>query len=298
MNFSVPATSANLGPGFDSLGLSLNFRNFFTITPSQTQSIQINGEGSNRAKFLNDNMFVKIFKEVTKKIGDTSIQYDFNFNNFIPISRGLGSSSALIVGAIFSAYKLANKIPNKQEILNLALNYENHPDNITPAVFGGFNVSIVKHHKNHNSVITLRKNMPSCVRAVMVIPPKAMNTKYSRNILPKAYNTQDCVFNLSHASLLSFAFAEERWDMLKEAAVDRMHQDQRMRDMPVLFDIVNASYDAGSLMSTLSGSGSSIFSLCYEDDASAICAKLQSRFSKYRVFDVAFDNDGVKIEKF
>lgn len=297
MNFSVPATSANLGPGFDCLGLSLNFRNHFSINESLTQSIKIFGEGANVLGFTQNNTFIKVFTQTYKNLGGDS-EFTFTFHNQIPISRGMGSSSAIIVGAIFSAYKMAGLIPNKQEVLNLALSYEKHPDNITPATFGGFNASFLQPTQNAKSkVIHLRCSMPKSVKSVMVIPRQPMSTKKSRNVLPKTHTIKDCVFNISRSSVLSLAFSMQKWDLLKESSLDRIHQDVRMQTFPVLFEVQKTALNNGALMSTLSGSGSSIFNLCYSDDTERLLQKLKAKFPKFRVLPLDFDNDGVKLEK-
>ncbi len=297
MNFSVPATSANLGPGFDCLGLSLNFRNYFSINESKKQTINIYGEGQSNPHFTQDNTFIKIFMQTYKKLGGTS-QFNFNFKNNIPISRGMGSSSAIIVGAIFSAFKMAGQIPTKKDVLNIALHYENHPDNIAPATMGGFNVSLVKTNKfGKSSVVNLKHDIPKNIKSVMVIPEKPMATKKSRNVLPKTYNVQDCIFNISRSSMLSLAFSMQKWELLRECSLDRFHEQIRMATFPILFQVQKLALHSGALMSTLSGSGSSMFNLCYSDDAKYLAKKLFSKFPKFKVLVLDFDNDGVKIEK-
>lgn len=297
MNFSVPATSANLGPGFDCLGISLGFRNYFSVQEAEEQKITISGEGQTNPHFTQDNTFVRIFTQTYKKLGGNS-QFHFTFQNHIPVARGLGSSSAIIVGAIFSAFKMAGKIPNKRDILNIALHYENHPDNITPATMGGFNASFLKtNHNGKTNVIFIRQNMPKSVKSVVVIPYHPMSTKKARNVLPKVYSVKDCIFNLSHASVLSLAFGMQRWDLLRESSLDRMHEQVRMATFPILFHIQKFALNSGALMSTLSGSGSTIFNLCYSDDAGKLAKQLIAKFPKFRVLTLDFDNDGVKIEK-
>ncbi|PAF43200.1 homoserine kinase [Helicobacter sp. 11S02596-1] len=293
MIISVPATSANLGPGFDSLGLSLDFRNVFDITPSSLTSIQLVGEGERFPKFRIDNMFVKIFKKILLDFGIPQSDFRFFFKNKIPISRGMGSSSAVIVGAIGAAYQFAGKGLDREEILNAALLYEPHPDNITPAVYGGFNVAIVDHKK----VYQLKQEIPETLKAVMVVPNRSISTKYSRQALPKRYSTAESVFNLSRASLMSMAFAQGKWELLKMASKDRFHQERRMKHFPVLFAIQKIALENGALMSTLSGSGSSFFNMCYADDAERLAEIFNKKFPNFRVFVLNFDNQGIVLEQ-
>lgn len=296
MNFSVPATTANLGPGFDSLGLSLNLRNCFSVSPSTKKEIHITGEGADHDKFYSDNLFSKIFTKKYNELGGADT-FKFRFHNKIPISRGLGSSSAVIVGAIFSAYKMAGRVPIKSEVLNSAFHYEQHPDNITSAVFGGFNVSVVRCRKDKPSIINARQRMPNDVVSVIVVPNKVMPTRVSRSVLPVQYPISDAVFNVSRSSMLSVAFFSQRWDLLREASLDRLHQSYRMNNMPILSKVQKFALMRGALMSTLSGSGSSIFNLCFRNDGDALRSSLANKFPFFRVLMVDLDNDGVKVEK-
>ncbi|WP_104748483.1 homoserine kinase [Helicobacter cetorum] len=292
MVVSVPATSANLGPGFDCLGLSLNLRNRFFIESSAFHAVKLIGEGEGIAKFLTDNIFTKVFYRTLKAHGVES-SFKFLLHNKIPITRGMGSSSAMIVGAITAAFALLGRAFDKENILNTALIYEPHPDNITPAVFGGYNVALVEKRQ----VSSLKVKLPSYLKAVMVIPNRATSTKQSRQVLPKRYSTQESVFNLSHASLMTMAIMQGKWDLLRLCSKDRMHQTRRMQAYPVLFAVQKLALENNALMSTLSGSGSSFFNMCYEEDAPRLKQVLSKKFSKFRVAILDFDNDGVIIEK-
>lgn len=289
MVITVPATSANLGPGFDCLGLSLNFRNRFEIIPATKTSVQISGEGVGRLRADESNLFVKIFREALRDFGIEKEHFAFKFHNNIPISRGLGSSSAMIVGAISAAFAIAGKRLDKGAILNKALHYEHHPDNITPATFGGFTISMLERGK----VFYLKQTLPKSIRAVVVIPDKPMNTKYARSLLPKRYSVEDCVFNLSHSSFLSGIFWSGKWEFLKLASKDMMHQRQRMDTFPILKEVQRVALNHGALMSTLSGSGSSIFCLCYSEDQARLQKTLSDHFRDFRVLGLEFDNLGV-----
>lgn len=288
----IPATSANLGPGFDSLGLALQLYNDFQITPSILQSIKIQGEGEGVPKLLKENNFIKIFKEVgTSLTNAESANYSFLLQNNIPISRGLGSSSAAIVGAIVGAYQALGVKYTKDIIINRALKYERHPDNITPAVNGGFNVSMLK----NNRVFYIKTKISSDIKAVVVIPNKPISTKHSRKSIPKQIPLNDAVFNLSRASMIASIFANKRWHLLKFVGDDKIHQDLRMNLFPALFSVRKEAMKNGALMSVLSGSGSSFISICYRDDSARIASALANKFVDFRVLDLEFDNNGISI---
>lgn len=288
----IPATSANLGPGFDSLGLALQLYNDFQITPSILQSIKIQGEGEGVPKLLKENNFIKIFKEVGASLTNAeSANYSFLLQNNIPISRGLGSSSAAIVGAIVGAYQALGIKYTKDIIINRALKYERHPDNITPAVNGGFNVSMLK----NNRVFYIKTKISSDIKAVVVIPNKPISTKHSRKSIPKQIPLNDAVFNLSRASMIASIFANKRWHLLKFVGDDKIHQDLRMNLFPALFSVRKEAMKNGALMSVLSGSGSSFISICYRDDSARIASALAKKFVDFRVLDLEFDNNGISI---
>ena len=289
MFVSVPATSANLGPGFDTLGLAVDLRNEIIIKPSKFLSISTHGEGADSPKIKKNTLFLNIFNANFKRLTGREENFRFEFHNRIPISRGLGSSSAVIVAALSGAYAMAGKKYNKRELLNLALGYEHHPDNITPAVMGGFNVACVEGDK----VYSKKRRMPDYLRAVVVVPNRTISTAKSRTILPKMYKKEETVYSLSRSAYMTALFMSESWDLLRIASKDKLHQSRRMKMIPELFDVQKLALKHGALMSTLSGSGSTFFNLVYEKDAQKMAQALQKRFPQFRVFTLALDNNGV-----
>jgi len=289
---SVPATSANLGPGFDTLGLAIDLRNEILIKPSQFLSLSTQGEGAEHARIKKNTLFLNIFNKHYKRLSGKHNTFRFEFTNRIPISRGMGSSSAVIIAAITAAYAMAGAKYNKREILNQALKFEHHPDNITPAVMGGFNVACLEGDR----VFSKKRRMPAYLRAVLVIPDRTISTNRSRHVLPKVYPKEEMVYSLSRAAYMTALFMSESWDQLRIASKDKIHQDRRMKMMPDLFEVQKIALANGALMSTLSGSGSTFFSLCYEDDAESIAQALATRFPHYRVWTHPLDNHGVTVK--
>lgn len=287
----IPATSANLGPGFDSLGLALRLYNTFNIVESPISAIKIKGEGENNPKLVKDNNFVKIFNNIYEEFSGERANFAFSLENNIPISRGLGSSSAVIIGAIVAAFEALKIKYTKEMVLSRAISYEKHPDNITPALNGGFCVAITR----ANRVFYTKTRISDEIRAVVVIPNRAMSTRLSRKNIPHEIPLQDAVFNLSRAAMIASIFGQKRWNMLKVAAEDKIHQDRRMALYPVLFSIRKEALKSGALMSVLSGSGSSFLSICLREDSAKIAANLAQRFSDFRVLELDFDNDGASI---
>lgn len=292
MRIIIPATSANLGPGFDSLGLSLSLFNEVYINRQSISSISIKGEGESKTNVKKNNSFVNIFNEIYLSLTGSNDNFKFSFENKIPFSRGLGSSSSVVVGAIAAAYHMAGFKVEKATVLNRALFYENHPDNISPAVYGGFTANIVV----KNQVFTQRAEISDSIKAVVVIPDKAMSTNESRGKLPKRLSLKDVVSNISHSSFLASCFMSGDYASLKQAAYDRIHEHSRMKGLPELFKVREIAYKNGSLMSTLSGSGSSFLNITYRDDSAKLAKKLAENFPNFRVVELDFDNNGFKIE--
>lgn len=281
-----------MGPGFDTLGIALDIQNESIITESRFTSISVKGSGENDKKLKKDNLFVKIFYETYNSLCDTKRNFRFQFNNNIPISRGLGSSSAVIIGAIGAAYVMSGNELNKQDILNRAFKYELHPDNITPATVGGFTVSLEKDGK----ILYKKVEVASEVEAIVVIPDNPISTRRSRAALPKKYAVSDVTFNISRTALITAAFYSRDWKLLREVVDDRIHQIFRMRMLPELFEVRNVALQNGALMSTLSGSGSTFFNLAYKEDARSLKERLEDRFPHFEVKRVPFDNEGLRID--
>lgn len=291
MKILVPATSANLGPGFDCLGLSLKLFNEIEICKSNLLSLSISGEGSNNIYLKKNNIFIQIFNSIYQRLNGKKDNFRFVFKNNIPLSRGLGSSSAVIVGAIASAYAMSGLRVEKEKILNEALKYEVHPDNIAPATFGGFVCSIVERDR----VYSIKKNIDKNLRAIIVIPDTVISTEQSREALPASLSFSDCVFNLTHSSFLTACFLEKKYEFLALASKDRLHQFRRMKNLPELFEVQKFALENRALMSTLSGSGSSFFSLVYEENASFLTQKMKDKFRNFRVECLEFDDKGFEI---
>ncbi|TQR31286.1 homoserine kinase [Campylobacter sp. MIT 99-7217] len=291
MKIRVSATSANLGPGFDCLGLALGLFNEVLIKPSKAFDISIKGFGEKSANLAKNNLFIQIFKEICQKHGQERLDFSFHFNNQIPFSRGLGSSSSIIIAALVAVHEILGLKIEKKELLNLALRYENHPDNIAPAVYGGFVCSIL--HKNE--VYSIKKDIDTNLKALLVIPSVKISTEQSRLALKKNIAFQDCVYNISHSSLLTACFLEKKYDLLKIASKDRLHQFYRMKNLPELFEVQKFALENNALMSTLSGSGSSFFNLVYEEDGLNLRQKMQDKFKNFQIELLEFNNKGFEI---
>lgn len=293
LRIKVPATSANLGPGFDTLGLALQIYNTITIEENSVDTVVFLSKLENDFLLKPEfNNFFKILKSELKELGITDRNFLIKFDNKIPMARGLGSSSAVIVSAVMAAFLIADIKFSKKKILNKALKYEEHPDNITPAIYGGFTVSILSNKK----VIFQKKNIEDELDVILAIPNIKTNTKASRITLKKNFSMEDIVFNISRVALVTSSFFNSDWRLLKEATKDKLHQTKRMSNMPILFDIRKESLRSGALMSTLSGSGPTIFNLSFKKSTDYIYRNIQNKFEDINVIKTKIDNKGLTWE--
>lgn len=267
ITFKIPATSANIGSGFDSVGLALNLYNEIHIYSNENSKkieFEIIGEGENEIS-KDNNMILDAMKLVYKKLKSKPDKgYIIKCINRIPLSRGLGSSSAAIIGGLLCAnYILGNKLSIDYDILNMSVQLEGHPDNVSPAILGGIISGVVIKNEDFKYV---KINPPKNLKAVVAIPNFYLSTETARNALPKEISFKDAVFNISRAALLTSALFSNRLDLLETASDDKLHQDYRAKFIPGLKDLFKQAKNAGAYSVTISGAGSSILALVKNDE--------------------------------
>lgn len=243
----VPATSANLGPGFDCMGLALSLYNTFTVEPSE-KDILINVE----ERFNNrDNLFLKAYRKGCEAL-HVQDHIKVSFQCDIPVSRGLGSSAALIVGGIAAASALHNHELSTFEIFTLAAQMEGHPDNAAPAVYGGLNACM----KENGRYIHVQLPLADSFSYTIFIPDHEVETKKAREILPVSYPRDVAAANAAHAVLMSHAFAAGDVNLLHEASHDQIHEPYRAGLIPHFKEAKEAVLARNSGAFLISGSGS------------------------------------------
>ena len=266
ITFKIPATSANIGSGFDSVGLALNLYNEIHIYENDNSKkieFEIFGEGENEIS-KKDNMIYSAMKLVFKKLKSKPNKgYIIKCINRIPLSRGLGSSSAAIIGGLLcSNFILGNKLKIEKDILNMAVQIEGHPDNVAPAILGGIVSGVVKKEEDFKYI---KIKPPKNLKAIVSIPDFYLSTEIARNILPKEITRKDAIFNISRAALLTSALFSNRLDLLEIATEDKIHQDYRAKFIPNLNQLFKETKKAGAYSVTISGAGSSILALTKDD---------------------------------
>lgn len=254
----VPATSANLGPGFDTLGLALQRYNFVSLEQSDKAEIVATGEGAHilNAGKPEKNIALCAAQELLRELEIAPTPFKLTLENAIPLARGLGSSSAARVGALVAANEWARQTHGKSlersTLLTLATKLEGHPDNVAPALMGGLIVSVTR---DDGGVLALRAPIDKFPRLVVFIPENELETETARGVLPAEVSMRDAVFNIARTSFLITVLVNQTWEVLSEALRDKLHQDQRAALMPAYDSIVEAAMQSGAFGATLSGAG-------------------------------------------
>ena len=257
----VPATTANVGPGFDSLGMALSIYNEIEVEEIEKGlEIEVRGLGRDKLASNEENLIYRSMEETFKKIGQYPRGLRIRQYNGIPISRGLGSSAACIVGGIMAANALKDSPLSREEILQLAVEIEGHPDNVTPALFGGLVVSAS--HKD--KVQYIKSPINNSLKFIVAIPQVELSTRRSRGVLPKAIPFEDAVFNVGKASLLVAALISGDLEKIAYGLQDRLHQPYRIQLMPSLEKIFQEAEKQDLNQLFLSGAGPSLVYLTWD----------------------------------
>ena len=257
VSIRVPATTANLGPGFDCLGMALTLWNTIRVGWAGAPTLVLHGLGEDYLRRDARNLMYRSAQRILDETGNGGRHLSIEAWQEIPLSRGLGSSSAAIVGGLYGANALLDYPLTPHRLLELATEIEGHPDNVAPALMGGLSIVVHDGETVHAAPVTL----PADLQCVVYIPDMPMETRAARNVLESQVPRPDAVFNVGRAALLVASLALDRPEYLRIATQDRLHQPQRQRvyrQMKVIFDHALA---AGAHGAFLSGAGSSIMAL-------------------------------------
>ncbi|CAI8005382.1 Homoserine kinase [Geodia barretti] len=259
----APATTANLGPGYDCLGMALDIWNRLTVSTlpaGSTPTVQVNGEGEGELAGDTDNLTYRAMAFLYDEADTPIPPLELVCQNGIPLSRGMGSSAAAIAGGLVAANALLDEPFSANDLLEMAATIEGHPDNVAAAVHGGLRLVVME----DNQIYTAPIRIPAELQAVLFIPENRIATVDARRVLPAEISVADAVYNMSRAALLVAAMEGNRPEYLKIATQDRLHQPYRETIFPPMKVIFAAARDAGALGVFLSGSGSAIMALTQE----------------------------------
>jgi len=254
----VPATTANLGPGFDVLGMALKLHNYveMELLPSGLE-IAISGEGSDSIPKSKENIVFLIAQQVFLRTGFKAAGLRIRLENNIPIARGLGSSAAALVGGAVAANAISGGHLSVSELIHMSSRIEGHPDNVVPAMVGGVTICC----QMEENTIYRKMEPPSDLVGVAVIPSFELSTRAAREALPTMVPLEDAVFNLGRVSLLLHAFHTGDTGLVGEAMGDRLHQPYRLPLIPGMDKVFHAAVETGAAGVALSGAGPTVIAL-------------------------------------
>ena len=252
----VPATSANMGPGFDCLGLALDLWNEVRVDLDGS-GFEVAGEGEGSLSLGKDNLVHQSIALAFAEAGKAMPNLGVACRNEIPLGRGLGSSSAAVVGGLVAGNELCGGRLSEDDLLAAAARTEGHADNSAAALFGGCQIVV----QDGDRLVTASVPVPEDLGAVLFIPDVQMPTEQARGLLPPTVDRSDAVFNMGRAALLVNAFASGDLSQLRVATQDRLHQPARQTIFPAMKNIFRSALDAGALGVFLSGAGSTVLAL-------------------------------------
>jgi len=270
----VPASSANLGPGFDALGLALGLYLTCTFEPADRLSIRASGRDADRIPTGEDNLIWQTALRVARDVGDAIRPIALHIDNDIPIEKGLGSSAAALTAGVVIADQLLGLHWKPHRILDEAAQIEGHPDNVAACVLGSIVASAIDAGGVARAV---RLELPAIYDVAVVVPDFLLPTAAARAVLPEQYSRQDAVFNVQRSALLIAALATGTTSAFPAAFEDRMHQPYRYSLVPGLEEIVNLRAP-GLLGCALSGAGPSIL-VFYEREYAQVCDLVRQIFA-------------------
>ena len=289
---SVPATSANLGPGFDSLGLAIDIRDFVTATISDEPGVRVSivGQGADTLPTNHTHLVAKTILDACVTFECDIVGLDIECKNGIPQGRGLGSSAAAIVAGLALARELSGRDITDVDLFQMANAIEGHPDNVAPALFGAMTIAWVEQDGFANSV---SMNIHPDVLPILGVPATELSTKTARGLLPEQVPHQDAAFNAARSALLIAALIGAP-DFLLEATDDRLHQTYRESAYPESMSLIHALRGQG-IAACISGAGPSILALTTETNHIQACEAIAE--SGFLVLPIAVADEGVVVHE-
>ena len=287
----VPGTSANCGPGFDCLGVACTIYNELELKllPEERLEINITGDGAANIPTDERNIVWRSIQKLLKRAGKAD-EYKgaiINMHNGVPLSRGLGSSATAIVGGLKAANEFLGNPFTRRDLLQMATEIEGHPDNVAPAIFGGFTISIVRNDKPECFCL-----MPKLkLKLVVAVPDFFLPTKAARAVLPQEVPMKDAVYNIGRAAMLTAALCKGNKSFLRSVFDDALHQPYRAKLIPGMYDVFKAAREAGALGASMSGAGPCLIAFT-ADNPEAVGDAMVEAFAKhevkaiYHVFDI------------
>lgn len=293
IKIKIPATSANLGAGYDSLGLALDFYN--QVNMEESDSIDITSLDGVSIPTDKTNLVYKSASDLFKVCGKNLKGLKLEQTNNIPIARGLGSSSACIVAGLVGANTLLNNPLSTDDLVDIAAQIEGHPDNTAPALLGGIVTAVFDGKKVH----WVKQEVYTKLKFVAIIPDFELKTDKARACIPKEISHKDAVYNLSRAALFSASLLTGKFENLRTAVHDRLHQPYRMELIPRCREVFDIAYNHGAYGIYISGAGPAVMAIV-DDNNDYFCGKVEfslntAGLSNWTVHEFHIHNSGVMV---
>lgn len=260
IKLKIPASTSNLGSGFDTFGLALNIYLNVEVSLADSLKISYSGEGEQDIVLDETNLIFKAAAKIYEKAGAGLPFLSINIENPIPLCRGLGSSGAAIIAGLAGANKLLDDKFSNSELLNFAHEIEGHPENAAASLYGGFTTNCI----NNGEIISRKIEITNSLKAVLLIPETSISTEDAREVLPVLVAYDEAIFNVQRSALLTHTFLTGDFDSLKTAMQDKLHQPFRKQLLPGYDEFEEIAYENGALGVCISGSGSTL--LCFTED--------------------------------
>jgi homoserine kinase len=291
----VPATSANLGPGYDAVGLALSLSMRISLDRAPYPIVEVHGTGSDLIPRGTDHPAYRAAHFVAELVGEYDAHFHLVQENAIPPARGLGGSAAALVGGAVAANDLLGRSMAAPDLLNLVCELDGHPDNAAPALLGGLVIGTL----TPEGISAVRLE-PKGLKAVVAVPDFIVSTTAARRALPEKVSHKDASFNVGRAGLLLGALATGEYELLRVAMQDRLHQPYRSHLVPGLEDVIEAALENGAYGACLSGSGPTVLAFAPGEHARAVARAMQAAFEKQKVCARAWaldvDLSGARVE--
>lgn len=246
----IPASTANLGPGFDSIGMALNRYLKLTFSPHSALKITVSGEDNELLPLDESNLILQVIDHSFATMGQKRPPFHLHIDNDIPLARGLGSSASAIVGALIASNQLLDNVWDQNKLFQMATKWEEHPDNVGASLFGGVVIGSWDGQKAH-----LVQAEPPPFDILVAIPQQTLFTKKARGVLPEVYQRKEAILTSSRANLLVAAIIQKQWDLLPIAMEDWFHHPYRQQLVPGLSQALQEANQYGAKGVALSGAG-------------------------------------------
>ena len=291
----VPATSANLGPGYDAVGLALSLSMRISLERAPAPRVEVRGTGADLIPHGPEHPAYRAARVVAELVGEYDAHFHLVQENDIPPARGLGGSAAALVGGAVAANDLLGRSMPAPDLLNLVCELDGHPDNAAPALLGGLVIGTLT-----TEGISAVRLEPEGLKTVVAVPNFVVSTTAARTALPEKVSHKDASFNVGRAGLLLGALATGEYELLRVAMQDRLHQPYRAHLIPGLEEVIEAALENGAFGACLSGSGPTVLALAPGEHAqkiaSAMCAAFEARKVEAKAWVLDVDLSGARVE--